>query len=188
MTCTARSVSAAPMLPSCARGTCGGEGEAAGQRRRRAGPSTRTCTRACACGEREWRSPGALRVRPARCGREAASLAWVRAAQQAGVRLVDAVDQAAAGSISAGCRALCGRELRAARGGHGVVGLLAARGRTWSTLSLWAARQRRGASGASGIWRHGVFVQTSWEVPRRWSLPLESHETVTKGVGKTRPE
>ena len=35
--------------------------------------------------------------------------------------------------------------LRAARGGHGVEGLLAARGRTWSTLSLSGARQRRGS-------------------------------------------
>ena len=45
-------------------------------------------------------------VHPARCGREAASLAWARSAQQARVRLVD---QALAGSIGAGYPALTGR-------------------------------------------------------------------------------
>ena len=64
-----------------------------------------------------------------------------------------------------------------------MEGLLAARGRTWSTLPL--SLRSASASRVSTIWRHGLFVRHSWEAHCKLSLPFESHvKQPTEGVGE----
>ena len=67
-----------------------------------------------------------------------------------------------------------------------MEGLLAARGRTWSTLPL--SLRSASASRVSTIWQHGLFVRHSWEAHCKLSvpfvcrqLPLKSHETANRG-------